>query len=132
MTLSTVVEKRQEGDFLVSLNGSIDSQSYMELESKLKPLLLSSTKVLMLNMRDVSYISSMGISTILSAKKFVTQCSNTFIMTDLQPQIKLAFEIINALSDMRVFQSVAEADAYLMAVEGKEIEKQKQVKPKKL
>jgi len=131
MGLDVVVEKRQEGDFLVSLAGSIDSQSYLELESKLRPILVSTTKVLMLNMRDVSYISSMGISTILSAKKFIEQRNGTFIMTDLQPQIKLAFEIINALSNMRVFQSVAEADAYLTAVERKEIEKQ-QGKPKKL
>ena len=131
MVLNIAVEKRQEGDFLLSLNGSIDSQSYMELEARLKPLLVSSTKVLMLNMAEVSYISSMGISTILSAKKFIEQRNGTFIMTDLQPQIKLAFEIINALSNMRVFQSVAEADAYLTAVERKEIEKQ-QGKPKKL
>ena len=130
MGLKVAVEKRGEGDFVVSPSGSIDTQTYAEFEAELKSLLVSSTRVLMINMAEVTYISSMGISTILNAKKFIQQHGANFIMTNLQPQIKLAFEIINALSDMRIFQSVSEADAYLTAIERKEMEKQKQDKPR--
>jgi len=123
MSLKVLVDKRQEGEFVVSLSGLLDSQTYAELGEKLKPNLVSSTKLLMLNMAEVSYISSMGISTILHAKKFIEHGGNHFIMINLQPQIKLAFDIINALADMHVFQNIEEADTYLAAMERKEIEK---------
>ncbi len=125
MDLVITIIKRQEGEYIVGLSGSLDSQTYTQLEDKLKVVLVSSTKVLIMNMSDLSYISSMGISTLLRAKKSIEQQGGAFIMINLQPQIKLAFDIIKALGDMQVFQSIAEADAYLSAMERKEIEKHK-------
>lgn len=125
MDLVITLTKRQEGEYIVGLSGSLDSQTYTQLEDKLKAVLVSSTKVLIMNMSELSYISSMGISTLLRAKKSIEQPGGAFIMINLQPQIKLAFDIIKALGDMQVFQSIAEADAYLSAMERKEIEKHK-------
>ncbi len=125
MDLVITIIKRQEGEYIVGLSGSLDSQTYTQLEDKLKVVLVASTKVLIMNMSDLSYISSMGISTLLRAKKGIEQQGGAFIMINLQPQIKLAFDIIKALGDMQVFQNIAEADAYLSAMESKEIEKHK-------
>jgi len=125
MELVITFTKRQEGEYIAALSGSLDSQTYTELEEKLKAVLVPSTKILIINMSELSYISSMGISTILHAKKFIEQQGGAFIMINLQPQIKLAFDIIKALGDMQVFQSIAEADAYLSAMERKEVEKHK-------
>ena len=124
MALKVTVEQRQKVEFVVFLSGEIDSQTYTELEAALKPLLITSTKVLIINMAEVTYISSMGISIILSTKKAIEQKKSSFIMTNLQPQIKLAFDIIKALGDMHVFQNIDEADEYLAEMERKEIEKQ--------
>ena len=125
MTLTVNVDKKGEGAFVVFPFGSIDSITYKELENKVLPLLVSTTKVLMLNMEGVSYISSMGISVILKTKKAVEENGGSFIMTNLQPQIKVVFEVIKALPNMRVFESMEEADEYLSHIQRKEIEKGK-------
>ena len=127
MNLTVNVDKKGEGAFAVSCSGSIDSITYRELEKTLSPLLSVSTKVIILNMEGVNYISSMGISTVLKVKKAVEEAKGSFIMTNLQPQIKVVFEIIKALPNMRIFESMEEADDYLSQIQRKEIEKRKGV-----
>jgi anti-sigma B factor antagonist len=125
MMLEVNVDKKGEGTFVVSSFGSIDSITYKELEKTMAPLLVSTTKVVVLNMEGVSYISSMGISVILKTKKVVEENGGSFIMTNLQPQIKAVFEVIKALPNMRVFESLKEADEYLSQIQRKEIEKRR-------
>lgn len=125
MALNINVDKKGEGVFAVSLAGSVDSMTYMELEKTLDPLLIPSTKVLILNMEGVTYISSMGVSVILKTKKAIEKNKGDFIMINLQPQIKAVFEIIKALPNIRIFESMKEADVYLTQIQRKEIEKQK-------
>ena len=123
MILEVNVDKKGEGTFVVSSFGSIDSVTYRELEKTLVPFLVSTTNVIIFNMEGVSYISSMGISVILKTKKAVEENGGSFIMTNLQPQIKAVFEVIKALPNMRVFESLKEADEYLSQIQRKEIEK---------
>jgi anti-anti-sigma factor len=125
MALSVNVDKKGEGVFVASIFGSIDSVTYTELEKTIKPFLIASTKVLIFNMQGVTYVSSMGIGVVLKTRNAMEQNKGDFIMINLQPQIKAVFEIIKALPDMRVFESMKEADAYLTQIQRKEIEKQK-------
>ena len=125
MILEVKVDKKGEGAFAVSCFGSLDSITYKELEKTLAPLLVSTTKVLIFNMEGVTYISSMGISVILKTKKSIEENKGSFIMTNLQPQIKVVFEIIKALPNMRVFENMEETDDYLAQIQRKEIEKRK-------
>jgi anti-anti-sigma factor len=111
--------------FAASIFGSIDSVTYVELEKAIQPFLIPSTKVLIFNMQGVTYVSSMGIAAVLKTRKAIEQNKGNFIMINLQPQIKAVFEIIKALPDMRVFESMKEADEYLTQIQRKEIEKQK-------
>ncbi|MFH0738334.1 MAG: STAS domain-containing protein [Candidatus Omnitrophota bacterium] len=127
MTLEVNVDKKGEGTFAVSCSGPIDSITHKELEKTLAPFLIPSTKVLILNMEGVTYISSMGISVVLKTKKAIEENKGSFIMTNLQPQIKVVFEIIKALPNMRIFESMEEADEYLSQIQRKEIEKRKGV-----
>jgi anti-anti-sigma factor len=125
MALRVNIDKRGEGMFAASIFGSIDSVTYVELEKAIQPFLIPSTKVLIFNMQGVTYVSSMGIAAVLKTRKAIEQNKGNFIMINLQPQIKAVFEIIKALPDMRVFESMKEADEYLTQIQRKEIEKQK-------
>ncbi|MFH0838626.1 MAG: STAS domain-containing protein [Candidatus Omnitrophota bacterium] len=113
MALDIQVQKKDKGVYIVSLAGNLDSATFQELEQKLKPILITSTKALMLNLEKLTYISSMGVSVILKAKKAMEEQKSDFAMMNLQPQIKRVFEIINALPSVRVFENMEEADAYL-------------------
>ncbi|HPN73051.1 MAG TPA: STAS domain-containing protein [Candidatus Omnitrophota bacterium] len=119
------VEKRGEGVFYVSINGSLDFDSYVEVQAAIKPLLESATKVIMVNMKNVDYISSVGIGVILKAKIFMEEKAGKFIMVELKPQVQTVFEIIKALPSMQIFENMKEVDDYFMKIQMDEMEKYK-------
>ncbi|MBU4377310.1 MAG: STAS domain-containing protein [Candidatus Omnitrophica bacterium] len=129
-TLFVSVEKKVksivEGVYLVKAKGRIDSDTYTILDKKIKPILLSSTKLIILDMEYVDYISSAGLSVIFQAKKIVEGNNGSLIIVSLQPQIKKVFEVMKALPSQNIFRNMAEVDAYLDMVQKREIEKQRE------
>jgi len=123
MALKVNVEKRKEDIYVVKANGHIDTDTYLQFEEKIKPLLNASTKALILDMTDVSYISSAGLTVIFNAKKVIEENKGNFIVTNLQPQIKKVFDIVRALPKESVFVSMEEVDSYLDNIQQSEIEK---------
>jgi anti-anti-sigma factor len=119
------VEDRGEGVFLVTVNGPIDFDTYTEVQSAMKPLLVDSTKVIMMNLKGVDYISSVGIGIILKAKIFIEGHGGKFMMIELKPQVQTVFEIIKALPSMQIFENMEEVDAYFMKIQRDEMEKYK-------
>jgi len=122
MPLSVNVHEKQSGSYVVSPVGSIDSLTYVDLEQAVDPVLASSPRVVVLNFSGVDYVSSRGISVIFKIKKAVEGGGGSFLMTDLQPQIKKVFEIIRALPSMNIFSSEEEADAYLAEMQRRALE----------
>ena len=125
MPLSVLIEEKQEGCFRVTPSGSIDSITYTEFEKKLKPILESSPKSIVIDMSEVRYVSSLGLNAILKTKKAMEQAGATLILTKLQPQVKKVFDIVAALPNMNVFESIEEADAYLSKMQEDELKKRK-------
>ncbi|MFH0771404.1 MAG: STAS domain-containing protein [Candidatus Omnitrophota bacterium] len=123
MSLNVSVNKRQGGVFLVSIIGSIDSDTYRILDEKTAPILIPETKVIIFDMEKVEYISSMGLNIIFKTQRAVEKNGGTFVMTDIQPQVKKVLEVVKALPNMKVFESVEEADSYLFKIQRDEIEK---------
>ena len=119
------IENRGEGVFYVSINGPLDFDTYIEVQDAIKALLVSSTKVLMLNMKNVDYISSVGIGVVLKAKIFMEEAGGKFIMVELKPQVHTVFEIIKALPSMQIFENMQEVDDYFMKIQMDEMEKYK-------
>lgn len=101
------------GIFTVKPFGPIDSDTYLDFNEKIKPLLITSTKGIVLDLANVDYISSAGLGVLFTMKKFLKQTGNDLVFSNLKPQIVRLFEIVNALPKETVFQSNEEADAYL-------------------
>jgi len=125
MALNVSVENREAGSYVLALDGRLDANTCLSFEEKINPILISRTKALVLDLSKLSYISSAGVRVILKTRKAMAANRATFIMTNLQPQIRKVFEIVNALPDTPIFESVEEADRYLDAMQRDEIEKQK-------
>jgi len=123
MELDVRVRKRKEGVFVVEIVGSIDSTSYEELENKLKPLLTASTKVVVLDMTGVDYVSSSGFSVIYRAKTSIEKSGGALVMTNLQSHIKKVFDIMKVLSGMAVLPSMDDADVFLSNAKKRENKK---------
>jgi anti-sigma B factor antagonist len=115
--------KRQEGSYLITLEGRLDSNTYFELEERVHPVLSSSPRLLIFDLEKLDYISSMGIRSIANTKKAVESQGGQVVLIKLQPQIRKVFEVLSVLPPEAVFSSLEEADRYFDMVQEKEIKK---------
>ena len=113
MQLTVTVTERTPGVFMFRPIGSIDTNTHSILEEKVDFILKGITKTMIFDMEGVNYISSASIRVIIKVQKSMKQRDGQFLMTNLQPQVKKVFEIINALPTMHVFSSIQELDRYL-------------------
>jgi anti-anti-sigma factor len=107
------------GIHVVRPAGSLDSNTSPILESHLAGLRTGGATAFVLDLKDLTYISSAGVRVLLAAKKAMKAGGGDVALMNLQPQIRKVFEIIQALPSLNVFESVAELDRYLAGIQKK-------------
>ena len=124
-TLHVKIEKRTDRGYAYTATpyGPIDSDSYMDFDDKIKPILLPTTKAIVLDLANCDYISSAGLGVLFSMKKFLKQNNGELLFLNLKPQIIRLFEIVNALPKETLFKDAEEADAYLYKMMNRDKEK---------
>jgi anti-anti-sigma factor len=125
MHLQIDVKPREEGQYLVSLSGRLDSDTVHPCAQRLDELLKESVRMLVFDMAALQFISSMGIRLILNARKKIETYGGSLVMTNLQPQIEKVFDIAQVLPKANIFASVEEADAYYAAMQKRVLDEQK-------
>lgn len=113
MPLKVTISEKKEGVVMVSLVGELDTSTYADFDRHIAPVLASHPDIMVLDMEYLDYISSIGVSSILKAKKTLKKHGGTLQFLKVQPQIKKVFDIINALPSQRIFATVEELDLYL-------------------
>lgn len=116
------------GVFTVIPAGPIDSDTYLEFNEKITPLLVETTKGIILDLESVDYISSAGLGVLFTMRKFLKTRNSDLLFCNLKPQIRRLFEIVNALPKETMFKNVEEADAYFYKMMSMEIEKREDKK----
>jgi anti-anti-sigma factor len=124
MALDISIIKKKNYVYSVELKGSVDSETSPQLEEELKEIIDEKTKAVILDMKGVDYISSMGIRVIIWAKKALKEKQATFAMVNLQPQIKKVFDAMKILPMIDIFNDMPEADKYIDQIIKEEIKKQ--------
>ena len=76
-------------------------------------ILLASRKAIILDMRGVDYVSSMGIGSIFKIRKFAKENKIEIATVNIQPQVKKVFDTVQAMPQEAIFESLNEIDAYL-------------------
>lgn len=122
MSLKVTSREKEPGVFIVSPVGSLDSNTYTILEKKIDLILEGTPRVMVFDMENLNYISSMGVRVIVKTQKALKRHNGNMVLMHLQPQIKKVFEIINALPSQQVFKSTDELDQYLDRMQRKVIE----------
>jgi len=125
MALDIKVTKKLDHVYSIGLKGSIDTETHKKLEDELKELIEVKTKVVILNMAGVKYISSIGVKVIIWAKKTLEGKGANFAMTNLQPQIKKVFDMMKILPMLDIFDDMPEADKYIDQLIKDEVKKGK-------
>jgi len=116
----TVTSKEQEaGVITVCPAGSLDSNTYTILEERLAQIRETRPRAIVFDLKDLTYISSAGVRVFVIIFKAMKATGGTVALTNLQPQIRKVFEIIQALPSLNIFESVEEMDRYLAAMQRK-------------
>lgn len=125
MSLETeILEDPSQGKRIISLIGSLDTDTAPQLEAKVDETIDDNLKILIMDMRRLEFISSAGLRVIFKTKKLVDSHDGKFMLLNLQPQVRKVFEIIKALDGMNVFTSEEEMDEYLAAMQQQVLDEQ--------
>ncbi len=119
----TITSEPGQGFVTIRPAGSLDSNTHTQLQEHITAITKSKPRALVLDLKDLSYISSAGVRVVIEAQKAMKAAGGDFAMTNLQPQIRKVFEIIMTLPSLNVFESVAELDRYLTGIQKKVLEK---------
>jgi len=125
MALDIKVLKKKNFTYSVELKGSLDSETYQELESELGEIIGDKTTAVIFDMKGLTYISSIGVRVVFSTEKDLKRRGASFAMIGLQPQIKKVFDAMKILPIFNIFDDMEEADKYLDQIIKEEIEKNK-------
>lgn len=109
---------------VVELSGSLDTATAPELERQLAPVLTGTVGRLTFDLAGLNFITSAGLRVFELSRKALRQRGGQVSFVHLQPQIREVFAVIQSLPGMKVFQNLAELDAYLAARQQSHLEKQ--------
>ncbi len=118
MSLQIEIYPPVNGNQYVLLSGRLDSASYEQLDDALEPLLHAAkpAMVLVMDLAHLDYISSAGIRCILKARKALAPTGKVLAVNP-QAQIRKVLDMVQALPLGDIFNSTAEADAYIDALQ---------------
>ena len=103
----------------IEIGGRLDTHTYQELDQKLGPVLASNVQSLVLDLAGLEYISSAGVRSVFKARKALSARGGKVLVVNPQPQIQKVFDVVKAVPLNEIFSSMAEADAYLDAMQQK-------------
>ena len=106
-----------EGAITLVLEGSLDSSSSGQLDKEIQGACSDGVRTLVLDMCEVSFISSAGIGVIIKTKESLKKRNIESTLIHLQPQVKRVFEIMQLLPTLNVFASRSELDDYLSKIQ---------------
>jgi anti-anti-sigma factor len=101
----------------LTLNGSLDSATAPELETQLAAIFEGATRILVLELAGLTFLSSAGLRVILAARQRVIGRSGSCVMLGMQPGIAKTFEIVKALDGLMLFKDDTELDTFLAALQ---------------
>jgi len=122
MSLVMNIESKMPGCYAIALSGRLDQTTYADCEARIKPILIPTTKIIMFDMANLDYISSMGLRVFLKTRQIIEGRGGSVYMIKMQPQIEKVFEIANLLHGMKLFASIREADDYFDAMQREVLE----------
>ncbi|MBK6316101.1 MAG: STAS domain-containing protein [Blastocatellia bacterium] len=113
MALTIVISDRDAATKLVTVVGKLDTTTSPQFDEDVAPALSAGASVTVLDLADLSYISSAGLRSVFKARKMMESKGGALLLVNVQPQVQKVFEIVKAMPVQTVFRSVTELDQYL-------------------
>ena len=101
----------------LALTGKLDTTTAPEFEKQLQEIFSQPVGFLLLDLGNLSYISSAGVRSILFAHQEMAKRKGEVLLTNLQPQIHQVMDIVGVLPSLTVLGTEKEADEYLSKIQ---------------
>lgn len=88
-----IIEEIQSGVNIFKLNGRLDSNTSQGFEKKVFQAIDDGSKSMIIDFKDLDYISSAGLRVILKATKALKREEGKMMLCDMQDYVKEVFEI---------------------------------------
>lgn len=112
MALDLKLSHESRGTTL-KISGQLDSNTAAQMIPVIDQLKRHPPNVLILELKDLTYISSAGLRCIFQMKKLVNAELGRLVVNQPTPQVQKVFDIIKVVPVQSIFASTAELDAYL-------------------
>lgn len=90
-----LIELEQDGVMIVEPRGRIDTIGAKPFGDRLAALINSGSRHVLIDLRQIPYISSAGFRALLIAAKLMDQANGKLVLCGMSPEIKRLFEIGN-------------------------------------
>jgi anti-anti-sigma factor len=101
-----IAESRRDGNLIIAPSGRIDTATSPEFDRHLSSVIDRGDTLLVIDLSDLQYISSTGLSVFLSAAKKIRAAGGRMALAGLNSRIRLVFEMSGFLRLFPVFPSV--------------------------
>ena len=88
-----IIEEKQGGIYVFKLIGRLDSNTSQGFEQKLFQAISDGSKTMVVDFKDLDYISSAGLRVILKAIKAIKREDGRIMLCSMQDYVKEVFEI---------------------------------------
>jgi anti-sigma B factor antagonist len=104
-----IIEEKQGGINIFKLNGRLDSNTSQGFEKKLFQAISDGSKTMVVDFKDLDYISSAGLRVILKATKAIKREDGRIMLCSMQDYVKEVFEIAGFDSFLPIVATMDEA-----------------------
>ena len=104
-----IIEEKQDTVSVFRLNGRLDSNTSQGFEEKVFSAILDGSKNMVIDFKDIDYISSAGLRVILKATKALHREKGQIMLCSMQDYVKEVFEIAGFDSFLSIVATLDDA-----------------------
>ena len=113
---SVHLNEKREGFFIIHPDGPMNTKTSPVLQNAVEQIFESQPEIIVFDMKQVNCINFRGLRVILKTIIEMDQRYGKVYLTNLQPQIKEMFEIMNGALPEWIFESRNQLEKYLGAM----------------
>ena len=104
-----IIEEKQDMISIFRLNGRLDSNTSQGFEKKIFDAISEGSKSMIVDFKDLDYISSAGLRVILKATKALNREEGKIMLCSMQDYVKEVFEIAGFDSFLPIVANIDDA-----------------------
>jgi anti-sigma B factor antagonist len=109
-------ENRSFGEVVIKIQGSLDSSSFLDFYDFLHQLEQNGFSKFILNLQDLEFLSSAGISVLIRLKRKLQEKDSTIVLIHLQPEVKELFRFFGFQKTFLIANDKESAEKLLESV----------------